>query len=326
MLVARFVGGDEHHTTVRNFLIRRLVQSLVLLLVVVTAIFFLIHLTPGGPEAALANNPRTSPEEIQRLRERFGLSDPLPLQYLRWLTNAAHLDFGRSYFYSRPAMDVVVERLGPTVQLGVMSYVVALLGVPLGLLAALNRGRMADGVIRLITTLGHAMPTWWFGLTLIVVLNSLIGWFPNGQGSGGPWQWFIYIIFPAMVLGLAALVTFTRFVRSEVLEVLNQDYVRTAHAKGLPMPRVTVGHVMRNALLPVVTLLGYVLPAVLSGALITEYVFAWPGIGRLFYEAAVARDYPILLAILTMTTIATIIGTLIADVAYGVVDPRVRYA
>jgi peptide/nickel transport system permease protein len=300
-------------------------QSILLLLVVLTAIFFLIHLTPGGPEAALANNPRTSPEEIQRVRERFGLTDPLPTQYLHWLASAAHLDFGRSYFYSRPAIDVVGERLGPTIQLGIMAYVVALLGVPLGVVAALHRGRMGDGVVRLFTTLGHALPTWWFGLTLIVLLNSLIGWFPNGQGSGGPWQWFSYIIFPALVLGLAALVTFTRFVRSEVLEVLNQDYVRTAHAKGLPSTWVTTRHVLRNALLPVVTQLGYVLPFVLSGALITEYVFAWPGIGRLFYEAAVARDYPIILAILTMTTVATIVGTLIADVAYGIVDPRVRY-
>ncbi|MBV9578392.1 MAG: ABC transporter permease [Chloroflexi bacterium] len=290
-----------------------------------TAIFFLIHLTPGGPEAALANNPRTSPEDLQRLRERFGLTEPLPLQYLRWLTSAAHLDFGRSYFYARPAIDVVAERLGPTIQLGLMSYLVALLGIPLGIVAALHRGRMTDGVIRLFTTLGHALPTWWFGLTLIVVLNSLIGWFPNGQGTGGPWQWFIYIIFPAMVLGLGILVTFTRFVRSEALDVLNQDYIRTARAKGLPTPWVTTRHVLRNALLPVVTLLGYVLPFLFSGALITEYVFAWPGIGRLFYEAAVARDYPILLAILTMTTVATIVGTLIADVAYGIVDPRVRY-
>jgi peptide/nickel transport system permease protein len=309
----------------RNFLIRRILQSILLLLVVVTAIFFLIHLTPGGPEAALASNPRTSPEEIQRVRERFGLTDPLPIQYLRWLASAARLDFGRSYFYSRPAIDVVGERLGPTIQLGIMSYVVALFGVPLGVLAALHRGRMGDGVIRLFTTLGHALPTWWFGLTLIVVLNSLIGWFPNGQGSGGPWQWFSYIIFPALVLGLAALVTFTRFVRSEVLEVLNQDYVRTAQAKGLPSAWVTTRHVLRNALLPVVTQLGYVLPFVISGALITEYVFAWPGVGRLFYEAAVARDYPIILAILTMTTVATILGTLIADLAYGIVDPRVRY-
>jgi peptide/nickel transport system permease protein len=311
---------------VRQYLLRRLLQSVLLLLVVLTAIFFLIHLTPGGPEAALANNPRTSPEEIQRVRERFGLTDPLPIQYLHWLTSAAHLDFGRSYFYSRPAIEVVAERLGPTLQLGVMSYAVALLGVPLGLLAALHRGRAADGSVRVVTTIGSALPTWWFGLTIIVVLNSLIGWFPNGQGSGSPWQWFIYIIFPAAVLGLAALVSFTRFTRSEVLEVLGQDYVRTAHAKGLPEVWVTSRHVLRNALLPVVTQLGYVLPVILSGALITEYVFNWPGIGRLFYEAAVARDYPILLAILTMTTVATIVGTLLADVAYGVVDPRVRYA
>jgi peptide/nickel transport system permease protein len=311
---------------VRRYLLRRLLQSALLLLVVITAIFFLIHLTPGGPEAALANNPRTSPEEVQRLKQNFGLLDPLPVQYARWLANAIRLDFGRSYFYARPATDVVAERLGPTIQLGLMSYLVALLGVPLGVLAATHRGRLGDGVIRLLTTLGHALPTWWFGLTIIVLLNSLLGWFPNGQGHGGPWEWFSYIIFPALVLGLAALVSFTRFVRSEVLEVLNQDYVRTAHAKGLPDAFVVSRHVLRNALLPVVTQLGYVLPAVLSGALITEYVFSWPGVGRLFYEAAVARDYPILLAILTMTTAATIIGTLLADIGYGIVDPRVRYS
>ena len=309
-----------------HFLIRRLVQSALLVLAVVTAIFFLIHLTPGGPDAALANNPRTSAEEVQRTRERFGLTDPLVIQYVRWVANAAHLDFGRSYFYARPAADVVGERLGPSLQLGFVSYLVALLGVPLGVLAALNRGRLGDGLIRFVTTLGHALPTWWFGLTIIVLLNTFLGWFPNGQGSGGPWQWFSSIIFPALVLGLTGLVTFTRFVRSEVLEVLNQDYVRTAYAKGLPAPSLTVRHVLRNALLPVVTQLGYLLPTVVSGALITEYVFAWPGVGRLFYEAAQSRDYPILLAILTMTTVATVLGTLLADLGYGIVDPRVRYS
>ena len=152
----------------RRFLVRRLLQSVLLLLVVITAIFFLVHLTPGGPEAALANNPRTSPEDIQRIKQQFGLTDPLPIQYLRWLVNAAHLDFGRSYFYSRPAIDVVAERVGPSIQLGLMSYLVALLGVPLGVVAATHRGRLADGVVRLITTLGHSLPTWWFGLTIIV--------------------------------------------------------------------------------------------------------------------------------------------------------------
>ena len=309
---------------VRNFIVRRLLQSILLLLVVVTAIFFLIHLTPGGPEAALANNPRTSAEDLQRLRERFGLTDPLPMQYLRWLASAAHLDFGRSYFYARPAIDVVAERLGPTIQLGLMSYLVALLGIPLGVLAALHRGRMADGVIRLFTTLGHALPTWWFGLTLIVVLNSLIGWFPNGQGSGSLWQWFIYIIFPAMVLGLAVLVTFTRFVRSEVLEVLNQDYVRTAQAKGLPTPWVTTRHVLRNALLPVVTFAGLQLSGMLAGSVLVETVFTWPGLGLLAYDSIVRRDNQLILGILIVSAALVIIGNALTDLVYRLVDPRIK--
>ena len=309
-----------------SFLVRRVLQSLLLLLVVITAIFFLVHLTPGGPEAALANNPRTSPDEIQRLRERFGLDRPAAhpvraladqrrapgLRPLVLLRAAGHRDRCRAPGPDHPAGRDELPR-GPAGRAA---------GRPRG---AEPRAH-GDSVIRLVTTLGHALPTWWFGLTIIVVLNSLIGWFPNGQGSGGPWQWFIYIIFPALVLGLAALVTF--------------HALRALGGAGSPGPGLradrarqgtarTAGHrrhVLRNALLPVVTQLGYVLPFVLSGALITEYVFAWPGIGRLFYEAAVARDYPILLAILTMTTFATILGTLLADVAYGIVDPRVRYA
>jgi peptide/nickel transport system permease protein len=308
-----------------RFLVRRAIQSLVLLFVVTSAIFFLVRLTPGGPEAALTQNPRVGPEEIQRMRERFGLNEPLPTQYVKWLASVAHLDFGRSYTYARPATDIVAERLGPTVQLGLMSYLIALLGVPIGIYAALNRGRLGDGAVRVFTTLGHAVPGWWLGLASIVLLNSLIGWFPNGQGRGGPDEWLKYIILPATILGLASLVTFSRFVRSEVLEVVNQDYVRTAHAKGLRPAAVTWRHVLRNALLPVVTQLGYVLPNVLGGALITETVFSWPGLGRLFYEAANTRDYPVLMAILTLGTFATILGTLLADLGYGVVDPRVRY-
>jgi peptide/nickel transport system permease protein len=192
-------------------------------------------------------------------------------------------------------------------------------------IAGLNRGKPADALIRLLTTVGHALPTWWLGLTSIVLLSTLTGWFPNGQGHGSFGEWLKYISLPAFILGLGGLVTFARFVRSGVLDALHEDYVRTAHAKGLPWSSVTAGHVLRNALLPVVTLLGGLLPALVSGALVTEYVFAWPGIGRLFYEAAVSRDYPIVLAVLTMTTFATILGTLLADIGYGVVDPRVRY-
>jgi peptide/nickel transport system permease protein len=310
---------------VTRFLVRRVLQSAALLLVVLTGIFFLVHLTPGGPEAALTENPRIGPDEVQRLRQSFGLDQPLIVQYARWLVSAAHFDFGRSYFYSRPTIDVIAERLGPTIQLGLTSYAIALLGIPLGVLAALNRGRLADTLVRLLATVGTAVPTWWLGLTSIVLLSSLTGWFPNGVGQGGPTEWLKYIIVPASVLGLVGLVTFARFVRSGVLDALGEDYVRTARAKGLTPLLVNSRHVLRNALLPVVTLLGGLLPSLLSGALITEYIFSWPGVGRLFYEAATSRDYPVVLGILTMTTFATILGTLLADLTYGLVDPRVRY-
>jgi peptide/nickel transport system permease protein len=311
---------------VRRFLIRRLLQSVVLLFAVTTASFFLIHLTPGGPDTALLQNPRVGPDEIARIRERFGLNQPLPVQYARWLGNVARLDFGRSYIYSRPATEVIGERLSPTVQLGLMSYAVALLGIPMGVYAAMHRGRAGDTAVRLVATLGHALPGWWLGLALIVLLNTLTGWFPNGQGRGGPGEWFAAIALPSLVLGLIGVVTFSRFARSEVLEVLGQDYVRTAQAKGLGARALAWGHVLRNALLPILTLFGYLLPNILSGALSIEVVFGWPGLGRLYFEAATSRDYPILLALLTILTAATIVGTLLADLAYGVVDPRVRYA
>jgi peptide/nickel transport system permease protein len=311
---------------VRRFLVRRVLQSVLLLFVVTSASFFLVHLTPGGPDAALLRNPRVGPDEVERMRQRFGLDQPVPVQYVRWLGNVAHLDFGRSYIYSRPATDVIGDRLGATVQLGLMSYAVALLGVPLGVYAALNRGRLGDAAVRLLATVGHALPGWWLGLALIVLLNTLTGWFPNGQGRGSLAAWFAAIFWPAAVLGLIGVVTFVRFARSEVLEVLGQDFVRTAQAKGLFGWRLHWRHVLRNALLPVLTLFGYLLPNVLSGALSIEYVFGWPGLGRLYYESALSRDYPVLLALLTLLTAATIVGTLLADLAYGIVDPRVRYS
>jgi peptide/nickel transport system permease protein len=241
------------------------------------------------------------------------------------VASVAHFDFGLSYTYARPATEVIGDRLWPTIQLGLLSYALALLGIPLGAYAALHHRRPGDTVVRVGTTIGHAVPTWWLGLSAIVLLNSLLGWFPNGPGSSGPVEWFKAIILPAAVLGLGSMVSFSRFVRSEVLETLQQDYVRTARAKGLPPSRVVSAHVLRNALMPVITLLGYLLPTVLSGALITEYVFGWPGIGRLFYEATTSRDYPIVMALLTLTTFATIVGTLLADIGYGLVDPRIRY-
>jgi peptide/nickel transport system permease protein len=311
---------------VGRFIARRLIQSALLLFAVMTASFFLIRAAPGGPQTALLDNPRLSRESVERLRERFGLNEPVPIQYLKWLRNAAMLDFGRSYAYQLPVVDVIAERAWPTFQLGAVSYAIGLLGVPLGVYAARHRARAGDNVVRFLTVIGSSVPSWWLGLSLIVLMNSLIGWFPNGQGSEGVWDWFRHIIVPAVLLGLGGLITFSRFVRSGVLDVLGQDYVRTARAKGLDDRTVNRGHVLRNALIPVVTLLGSLLPAVLSGAIITETIFNWPGMGRLFYEAASTRDYPLLLAILLLGTALTILGTLLADIGYGVVDPRIRYS
>ncbi|MFN0072704.1 MAG: ABC transporter permease [Chloroflexota bacterium] len=308
-----------------RFIARRLIQSAILLFVVMTASFFLVHAAPGGPETALFSDPRVSAESLNRMRERFGLNDPLPVQYGKWLFNALQLDFGRSYSYQLPVISVIAERAWPTFQLGLVSYAIGLVGVPMGVYAAARRGSLGDNAVRLFTVLGTCVPTWWLGLTLIVLMNSVIGWFPNGQGSGGFLDWLRHIILPAFLLGLGGIVTFSRFMRSEVLEVLGQDYVRTARAKGLATSVVNRQHVMRNALLPVVTLLGYLLPALLSGAIITEYIFNWPGMGKLYFEAASSRDYPLLLGMLTLGTSLTIVGTLLADLGYGLVDPRIRY-
>lgn len=310
----------------RDFLLRRLIQSALLLWALMTFTFFLVRLTPGGPEAAFLEQPNIERADLERMRERFGLNDPPHLAYAKWLLSLARLDFGRSYHYLRPPTEIIAERLGPTLQLGGMAYLIALLGIPLGVVAAFNRGRLADMAIRVFTVVGDATPNWWMALVIIVLLASFVGWFPQGQGRDGALDWLAHIILPAAILGLGGLVAFTRYTRSQVLEVLGQDYVRTAYAKGLPQLVVAHRHVLRTALLPAVTLLGSLLPFLVSGAVITEGIFNWPGMGRLYLEAALTRDYPLLLAIITLFTLATLLGTLLADLLYGFVDPRIRYS
>jgi peptide/nickel transport system permease protein len=310
----------------RTFLIRRLIQSAILLLVLMSFTFVLTRITPGGPEAALAEAPNVQPADLERLRERFGLNDPLPVAYVKWILNASRGDFGRSYSYLRPPFEVIGERMWPTIQLAVVAYTIALIGILLGVIAAYHRAKLPDYLIRIFTVVGDATPHWWMGLVIIVILASTVGWFPQGQGTGDVLTWFKHIIVPATILGLGGMIVYTRYVRSQVLEVLTQDYVRTARAKGLRENVVARSHVLRNALIPVVTLLGSLLPFLVSGAAITESIFNWPGLGRLFLEAASTRDYPLLLALLTMGTVATMAGTLIADLLYGTVDPRIRYS
>jgi peptide/nickel transport system permease protein len=309
----------------REFLVRRLIQSALLLWLLMTFTFFLTRATPGGPEAAFLESPRISHEEIARMRERFGLNDPAPVAYVKWLSSALTLDFGRSYYYLRPPLDIIKERIWPTVQLGLVAYLFAFIGIPLGVTAAFHRGKFPDIAIRVFTVLWSSMPTWWTALVIIVILSVTIHWFPQGQGRGGPIEWFTHIIIPAAILGLGGTVAFTRYVRNEVLETLGQDFVRVAYAKGLPDKIIVGRHILRNSLLPVITLLGGFLPGLLSGAALMEGIFNWPGMGRLYLEAAATRDYPLLLAMITMLTFATLVGMLMSDLAYGIVDPRIRY-
>ena len=331
---ARFLGaiaqrrGTSLHPTalMRQFLVRRLIQSALLLWVLMTFTFVLIRLTPGGPDAAFAENPRIDKAELERIRERLGLNDPLPIAYVKWLSGVVRLDFGRSYSYLRPPLEVMAERLGPTVQLGLLASLIGMLGIPLGISAALNHRKLADLAIRFFTVIAQAAPDWWVALVLIVFLSTYVGWFPQGQGREGPVDWFLHIIFPAVILATGGIVVFSRYIRSQVLEVIGQDYVRTARAKGLLELAVIQNHILRNALLPVVTLMGGFLPGLISGAALIETIFSWPGMGRLYLEAALTRDYPLLLAIITLATIATMLGTLIADLLYGLVDPRIRYS
>ena len=312
----------------QRFIIRRVLQSLLLLWAVMSLSWLLIQLSPGGPEVRFLDNKRLTKADIEAIRVSYGLDKPLYEQYGIWMSRVVRLDFGKSYDNPKSTLEVVADRILPTVLLGFTSYMIGLLGIPLGIYAAKHRGKLGDNVVRVLTVIGSCLPVWWLSLVVIIIMANTVHWIPQNIGdlkSEGPLLWLVHLLIPAALLSTGTLIAFARFVRSETLEVLSQDYVRTANAKGLPAGQVSRWHVFRNSLIPVVTLLGYFLPIVISGAIITEQIFQWPGMGRLFFQAAGTRDMPVLLTILYLTTILSIIGTLLADIGYGVVDPRVRY-
>lgn len=311
-----------------RYVVRRTIQSVFLLLGISVLSFLLMHLAPGGPVTML-EDPKMKPEVIAEIRRSFGLDDPLPVQYVRWLWGVLRLDFGRSFVDNRPVMDKILERVPPTFQLSLASFILGLLGIPLGIYAALRRGSWADNVIRVFIVVGNAVPHWWMGLMILLISASTVRLFPLG-GMYTPGQdtllnrlWHLSL--PALIGAMSGWIVFARFLRSEVLEVLRQDYIRTAHAKGLAWHVVLQRHALRNALIPVVTILGGSLAGLFSGAVLLETTFSWPGMGRLAVSAAFQRDYPLLMALTIVFSILVILGNLLADLAYGLVDPRVRY-
>ena len=321
-----------------RYLVRRLGESLPLLLVVSVIVFALLQASPGSPLAQLERDPTVSQADIERLMEARGLNDPWLVQYGRWLAGAVRGDFGASLQTGRPALTEVAERVPNTAILVGSAFLVTLLvAIPIGVLSALRQYSVFDHVVTTLTFMGQSIPVYWLGLLLILVFYiGLSNPFTGGPlfPAGGMYSldsehlltnrlW--HLVLPVSMLVATWAAWYTRFLRASMLDVLSQDYVRTARAKGMPHRRVVYRHALRNAAMPLVTLIGLDLPIVFSGALYTETIFSWPGMGRLFYQSAMRRDYPVLMAIVMLTSVLIVLGNFLADVAYGLLDPRIKY-
>jgi peptide/nickel transport system permease protein len=324
---------DDHGEGIREhilvaYTLRRLIQAIVLLFIVSIVTFALIHSAPGGP--ALLSNPDLSRDQIARMSEQLGLNDPLPVQYGRWIGNLLQGDLGVSYNSITPVTSLLADRLPNTLLLAGTALIVSILvAVPLGVISAIRRNSMLDRVVTSFTFLGISIPVFWLGIMLIVLLSVQLQWLPSGGMSTIGEEFSIrdrieHLILPVFVLSMANLAELTRYTRSGMVTVLGEEYIRTARAKGLAQKSVVLGHALRNALIPVVTIIGVLLPRAVSGAAITEAVFTWPGMGSLAVDAATTRDYPVVLG--TTLTVATVVvaSSLITDLAYGYLDPRIR--
>jgi peptide/nickel transport system permease protein len=321
-----------------RFLIRRLLQAVLMVFILSIAFFTMIHLVPGGPDAAIgAGNPRITQDQKDALRRKYHLDDPLPVQYYSWLTNALHGDFGNSITDGRPVTTEIEERLPATLELFLTALSFALvMAIILGVLAAVKQYSITDYSITVLSYAGISMPVFWFALVMQEIFGVQLHLLPvYGRYSlnlENPSQldllidYGLHLILPAIVLSLLFIAAWSRFLRSSMLDVVKQDYIRTAKAKGLSSRSVFFRHALRNALIPLVTVVALSFGGIVGGAVITEQVFAWPGMGSLFFFALNLPDYPILLAYLVLGSASVIIFNLIADVLYAVIDPRIRYS
>jgi peptide/nickel transport system permease protein len=316
----------------RDFIIRRLLYAIPTLIGISIITFAIARLAPGDPIRLFTFGIRDFTEaDYQQLLHRYGLDKPMPLQYIDWITNAVRGNFGESLIYHRESFTMLLERVPNTLVLAGAALLLQLvIGVPLGVVAAFKRGTWVDGAIRVFGVAGHAVPAFWLGLILIIVFAVQLRWLPSlGMLTVGHDQWDIldrlrHLILPAFVLALTGIANYSRILRTETLDVLAQDFVRTAHAKGLRERTVVFTHALRNALIPVVTALGGVLATLVGGALVIEQVFSWPGVGQFTFQAAIAKDYPIVQAGVMFTSTLLVISYLLRDLTYAIVDPRIK--
>ncbi len=319
-----------------RFIMGRLLQMIPLLLAISFLIFALINLIPGSPIQRYEFDPRARPEDVQRIRENLGLDKPWPVRYFYWLRDVAKGDLGYSLINAKPVAGRIWNVLPNTLLLTTTSLVFALLfAIPLGIYSAVKRNSLFDQVVTIGSIAAFAVPTFWLGFLFIILfavkfrewgLPSLpVGGVSDARGGGGLFDRLEHLILPAVALGVVQLAGWTRYIRSSMLEVIRQDYVRTAVAKGLRARAVLYVHAFRNALLPLITLVGLTLPDLVAGAFFIEVIFAWNGLGRLSIQALNQRDYTLVMAAFMMLAVLTLLGNLLADVLYGVLDPRIRY-
>jgi peptide/nickel transport system permease protein len=317
---------------VRRYIIRRLLYAIPTLIGISVIVFAISRLAPGDPIRLFTFGQDIRPEEIERLRELYGLNKSIPEQYVDWAVKAVRLDFGTSLLYpGRSATELIGARIPNTLQLALAALFLQIaIGVPLGVIAALNRGRIIDQFVRFFSTIGHAVPDFWMGLIFIIVFSVSLRLLPSqGMLTIGKDQWDIadrlrHIIMPATVLALSGIALYSRLLRTETLEVIRQDYIRTAESKGLARRAVVYGHALRNALIPMVTALGGIFAALVSGALVVEQIFTWPGMGQFTYQSAVAKDYPVVMAGVMISSTLLVLSYLLRDVTYALVDPRIK--
>jgi len=304
-----------------HYIVRRLLQGIVVIFLVTLATFSLMHLAPGDPVQVLVGEAEVSQEVLDAITRKWGLDRPWYEQYLVWLWNMVRGDFGQSMVRTGvPVSQMLWEAAPVTLRLNLYAFAVALLvAVPVGVVAAVRRYSLFDYGSMVGATLGVALPNFWIGLMLIILFALTLRWLPSG-GSGS-WQ---HYILPVAVLATEQMAVLARLTRGSTIEVMNQDFVTTARAKGLPEGTVIFRHVVRNALLPVITIIGYRLSFILSGTIVVETVFAWPGLGRLFVLSIDRLDYQVVQAIAFLLTVLVVIGNLLTDLVYAYVDPRIR--
>ena len=314
----------------------RLGQSILLVWLVLTITFFLLHLAPGDPMARY-DDPEMDPETVEMMRRQFGLDRSVPEQYARWISNFARGNFGISLRYNRPVSELLASTVPNTLRLTVVALAVyIILGVALGVTSAARKNSLFDRIGTLTALVVYSIPSFWLALMLIMFFSLKLGWLPSSHmqsidaSSLGALELFrdraAHLVLPAFVLGVASAAGMARYMRGSMIDELRRDYVRTARAKGLSEGAVLMKHAFRNAAIPIVTIVGLSIPFLLGGSVVTEKIFSWPGMGSLMVESIFTRDYPVVLAINFIVSVMVILGNLLADFGYALLDPRIAYS